>query len=390
MGLSILFAEQKGERFTMAEGAEKTKSSKRKKIALDPKLAEYRGIWVFIEQEEGIAHPVSWELLGRARYLATTLEVEVAAVVFGESQEKVEKITAEALSYGADKVYQVVDPALCDYRSDPYTDCLVNLVRKYKPEILLLGATALSRDLASSVATLLETGLTADCTELSIDVESRSLEATRPTFGGSLLCTILTLNYRPQMATARPGVLPIPTAEPGRKGIVIREQMQIDEEKILTKVLSFIPEPYKTAEKLSTAEVVVGGGRGLKQPGHFALLRELADLLGGEVGGTRPVVQAGWLEAERQIGQTGKTIRPKIYIAVGISGAIQHRVGIEKAGMIVAINSDPNAPIFDYADIGIVGDFLEIIPALIRVLKKRQSPKTELHAKDKPFEIELK
>lgn len=374
----------------MAENVDKAKNAKRKKPVIDPKLADYRGVWVFVEQEEGVVHPVSWELLGRARILATSLGVEVAAVVLGANDETVDKITGQAMSYGAEKVYQVVDPALCDYRSDPYTDCLVNLVKKYKPEILLLGATSLSRDLASSVATILETGLTADCTELTIDVENRSLEATRPTFGGSLLCTILTLNYRPQMATARPGVLPIPFPEPDRKGVIIREPMRIDEEKLITKVLGFIPDPCKAAERLSTAEIVVGGGRGLKQPGHFSLLKELADLLGGEVGGTRPVVQAGWLDTERQIGQTGKTIRPKVYIAVGISGAIQHRVGIEKAGMIVAINNDPNAPIFDYADLGIVGDFLEIIPALIRVLKKKRAAKNGLSNTERTIGIEIK
>ncbi|CAI9084944.1 electron transfer flavoprotein subunit alpha/FixB family protein [Candidatus Methylacidiphilum fumarolicum] len=359
----------------MSEIEEKPKNQKRKKVSLDPRLSEYRGIWVFIEQEEAKVHPVSWELLGKACVLAKFLGVDVGAVVFGGNQEVVDTISKDAIAYGADIVYQVVDPSLADYRSDPFTECLVQLVKKYKPEILLLGATSLSRDLASSVATFLETGLTADCTELTINLENRSLEATRPTFGGSLLCTILTLNYRPQMATVRPGVFPIPLPNTDRKGMIIREQLQFNEASFVTKVLGFIPDPYKASERLSQADVVIGGGRGLKQASHFSLLRELAMLLGGEVGGTRPVVQAGWLEAERQIGQTGKTIRPKVYIAVGISGAVQHRVGIEKAGTIVAINNDPNAPIFDYADIGIVGDFLEVIPAMIRVVKNKISLK---------------
>jgi electron transfer flavoprotein alpha subunit len=247
---------------------------------------------------------------------------------------------------------------------------VTELVQTYKPEIVLLGATTLGRDLAGAVATTLLTGLTADCTELAID-EERSLAATRPTFGGSLLCTILTLNYRPQMATVRPRVMPMPQREPGRTGRVIEHPVNLVEASIVTKVLSFISDRQSQSAQLAYADIVVAGGLGLRSPENFELIKELAAVLGGEYGGTRPVAQRGWIEHDRQIGQTGKTIRPKLYIAAGISGAIQHRVGVEGADLIVAINNDPNARIFEFAHVGVVADAATLLPALTRAFRQR-------------------
>jgi electron transfer flavoprotein alpha subunit len=246
---------------------------------------------------------------------------------------------------------------------------MTELVNTYKPEILLLGATTLGRDLAGSVATTLKTGLTADCTELAID-DDRSLGATRPTFGGSLLCTIYTLNVRPQMATIRPRVMAMPDRQMGRGGSIVVHGLGMREDSIVTKILDYIPDAAKEDAHLAYADVVVAGGMGLGKPENFQLVKDLAAVLGAEYGGSRPLVQKGWVDASRQIGQTGKTIRPRLYIAAGISGAIQHRVGVEGADQILAINSDPNAPIFDFAHHGIVGDALSVLPALTRAFAR--------------------
>jgi electron transfer flavoprotein alpha subunit len=336
----------------------------RRKVELDPKLAAYRGVWVFIEHERGVTHPVSWELLGEGRKLANQLGVELAAVVLGAPDLLLRQACDEAFHYGADLCYLIADPLLRDYRNEPYTRGLTDLVNKYQPEIFLLGATTLGRDLAGSIATTLATGLTADCTELNIDSENRSLAATRPTFGGSLLCTIQTLNYRPQMATVRPRVMQMPEREPTRAGRIVEEQLGLVESSIITKVLEFIPDDRQNQAQLAYADIIVSGGRGLKRPENFELVWDLARVLGAEVGATRPLVQAGWVTADRQVGQTGKTVRPKLYIAAGISGAIQHRVGMEASDVIIAINEDPNAPIFDFATYALVGNAMQILPAL--------------------------
>jgi electron transfer flavoprotein alpha subunit len=285
----------------------------------------YRHVWVFVEYEHGAIHPVSLELLGEGRKLADKLGVELAGMLLGANRTALAKEAAEICEYGADLVYLVADPILEHYRNEPYTRAVTDLVNTYKPEILLLGATVLGRDLAGSVATTILTGLTADCTELAIDDE-RSLAATRPTFGGSLLCTIHTLNYRPQMATVRPRVLPMPARQPGRSGRIIERALDLREEDVVTKVLRFLPDRDSAKSQLAYADIVVAGGLGLRSPENLQLVRALADVLGGEWGGSRPLVQKGWMAADRQIGQTGKTIRPKLYIAAGISGAIQqHR-----------------------------------------------------------------
>ncbi len=348
----------------MNDTAPKRPATGRRKVELDPRLAAYRGVWVFIEQERGVTHTVSWELLGEGRKLANQLGVDLAAVVLGAPGLATRHACEEAFQYGADLCYLIEDPVLGDYRNEPYTMGLTALVDKYQPEIVLLGATTLGRDLAGSIATTLATGLTADCTELNIDLENRSLAATRPTFGGSLLCTIQTLNYRPQMATVRPRVMHLPERAEPRSGRIIEEPLGLVESSIVTKVLEFIPDDRQNEAQLAYADIIVSGGRGLKRIENFQLVWDLAQVLGAEVGATRPLIQAGWVTADRQVGQTGKTVRPKLYIAAGISGAIQHRVGMEASDVIIAINEDANAPIFDFATYAIVGDAMQMLPAL--------------------------
>ena len=338
----------------------------------------YKHVWVFIEQERGQVHPVSWELMGAGRKLADKLKVNLAAVVIGPDSDVTTSAAAEAFRYGADLAYVVADDVLTHYRNVSYTKALTDLVNTHKPEILLLGATTLGRDLAGSVATTLLTGLTADCTELDVDADG-SLAATRPTFGGSLLCTIFTLNYRPQMATVRPRVMPMPVPVDRTPGLIVHHPLGLVEADIVTKVLSFIPDRDSSKTNLAYADVVVAGGMGLGSPENFQLVRQLASVLGAEFGCSRPLVQKGWVPSDRQIGQTGKTIRPKLYIAAGISGAIQHRVGVEGADLIVAINTDKNAPIFDFAHVGIVTDAIRLLPALTEAFRARLSP----HSRDR-------
>lgn len=335
----------------------------------------YRHVWVFIEQERGQVHPVSFELLGEGRKLADQLGVELAGVVMGAAGSGTGEAAAEAFAHGADVVYLVEHETLRDYRNEPYSKALTELVNAHKPEILLLGATTLGRDLAGSVATTLLTGLTADCTELAVDAD-KSLAATRPTFGGSLLCTIYTLNFRPQMATVRPRVMKMPDRQEGRTGRIVPFAPDLDETSIITKLLSFLPDRTSSQNNLAYADVVVAGGLGLQSAENFQLVRRLASAMGAEFGGSRPLVQKGWIAADRQIGQTGKTIRPKLYIAAGISGAIQHRVGVDGADLIVAINTDPNAPIMDFAHLGIVTDAVRFLPALADAVTRRFSPHT--------------
>lgn len=342
------------------------------KKELPDHFRDYRHVWVFIEAENGETHPVSLELLGEGRKLADKRGVELGGVVMGGSEATIAGAVTAAFEHGADVVYTVADPILTYYRNESYTKAMTDLVNTHKPEILLLGATTLGRDLAGSVATTLLTGLTADCTELAIDDEG-SLAATRPTFGGSLLCTIFTLNYRPQMATVRPRVLAMPERVQGKTGRVVSHPLGMTEGEIVTKVLQFIADRETDKAQLPYADIVVAGGLGLRSSENFQLVKNLAEVLGAEYGGSRPLVQKGWITADRQIGQTGKTIRPKLYIAAGISGAIQHRVGVEGADMIVAINTDPNAPIFDFAHVGIVADAVKLLPALTEAFRKHLS-----------------
>ena len=345
------------------------------KKELPERFKAYKHVWVFVELERGVVHPVSWELLGEGRKLADKLGVQLAAAVLGGPGEATKIAVSEAFAYGADVVYVAASPVLEGYRNESYTRCMTELVNTYKPEILLLGATTLGRDLAGSVATTLLTGLTADSTGLEVDADG-SLAATRPTFGGSLLCTIYTLNFRPQMATVRPRVFSLPERQEGRSGPVIEHNFSMLEDDIVTKILQFIPDRDSNKTNLAYADVVVAGGRGLGGAENYQLVKDLANALGAEWGGSRPLVQRGWIPADRQIGQTGKTIRPKLYIAAGISGAIQHRVGVEGADLILAINTDKNAPIFDFAHVGIVTDAVRLLPALAKAFRQRISPST--------------
>jgi len=347
------------------------KRAGRGKAELDERLKAYKGVWVFIEHERGQVHPVSWELLGEGRKLADALGVSLSGVVLGLPGLPTRRFCEEAFFHGADSCYLVEDPVLGSYRNQPYTKGLTDLVNAYQPEILLLGATTQGRDLAGSVATTLKTGLTADCTALTIDQESRTLAASRPTFGGSLLCTILTLNFRPQMATVRPRVMAMPDRDATRRGTIVEHPLGLIETQIVTKLLSYIPDEQQDKPQLPFADIIVAGGRGLKNADNFQLIWKLARVLGAEVGASRPVVQAGWAELDRQVGQSGKTVRPKLYIAAGISGAVQHRVGMEASDVIIAINNDPNAPIFDFATYGIVGNAMTILPALTQAFEQQ-------------------
>jgi electron transfer flavoprotein alpha subunit len=339
--------------------------------ALAAKLAAYSGVWVFVEQTESEPAKVSWELLGKGRELADTLAVPLSALVIGD---KVEPLCAEAFAYGAEQAYLIDAPVFRHYRTESYLRAVEMLIEKYKPEIILMGATGLGRDLAGAVATSVATGLTADCTGLGID-DKRNLMQTRPAFGGNIMATIMCDKFRPQMATVRPHVMPMAEKQPGKTGTIIRETCDIREEDILVKVLEIISDRKKDNVDVAGAEFIVSGGRGMMGKENFAMLKELADELGGVVGASRSAVDAGWMPQERQVGQTGKTVRPKIYVACGISGAIQHLVGMQDSDVIIAINRDKDAPIFEVATYGIVGDLFQVIPAITNRLREIKAAK---------------
>jgi electron transfer flavoprotein alpha subunit/NAD-dependent dihydropyrimidine dehydrogenase PreA subunit len=329
-------------------------------------ISEYKDIWVFIEHKGGKISNVSFELLGEGRKLADALGCKLSAMLLGDG---VEECTQEIISYGADTIYLTENPVLREYRTDSYTAGAVNLIRKYKPEIVIFGATTQGRDFAGTVATTLYTGLTADCTGLDIDPDTKLLRQTRPAFGGNIMATILCPRHRPQMATVRPKVFPMPEKDASRKGEIIREDLPIGEDKVRTRILEFI----QVAEtvNLMDAEVIISGGRGVGGPENFAVIRELANVLGGAVGASRAAVDAGWIPYEHQVGQTGRTVRPKIYVACGISGSIQHQAGMKTSDIIVAINKDPEAPIFKIATYGIVADLFQTVPMMTQEFKKR-------------------
>jgi electron transfer flavoprotein alpha subunit len=337
-----------------------------------------RRFWVYIEQEGGKIHPVAWELLGVARRLTQEIQDEldqkgdqacVEGILVGEG---VAGLAEEAYRYGAERVYVADAPIFHNYLNKTYTAALVSLVKKHQPEVFLIGATTLGRDLAGSVATTLRTGLTADCTHLQMGVGRDSprklLLMTRPAFGGNVIATIICKNHLPQMATVRPRVFPAAAPEPDRKGEVIRETVAIDARAINAQIIEFIANEAARV-KIEYADVLVAGGRGLGGPAGFTLIKELADELGGVVASSRACVDAGWISYDHQVGQTGKTVRPKLYIAVGISGAIQHRVGMQDSDFVLAINRDPHAPIFEAATVGIVGDLFEVVPNMIQQIR---------------------
>lgn len=328
--------------------------------------SEYQGVWVFAEQKEGKIAVVTWELLGEGRKLADRLGSPLSAVLLGRQMDEVAR---ELFYYGADRVILADSPQLENFLEEPYTEVMVEVIRRYKPAIVLLGATTIGRSLAPRVAARLETGLTADCTGLAIDEESKNLLQTRPAFGGNLMATILCPNHRPQMATVRPKVFPPARRDESRSGELIKIDYSTRRLPQRAELLEIIKGDGPSMN-IAEADIVVSGGRGLGDPKNFALVRELAEVLGGAVGASRAVVDAGWIPYPHQVGQTGKTVCPKIYIACGIHGAVQHLAGMQSSGIIVAINKNPDAPIFKVADYGIVGDVCEVIPALIREIKK--------------------
>jgi electron transfer flavoprotein alpha subunit len=326
---------------------------------------EHKNLWVFIETDEGQAKNVGYELLAPGRALADQLGEKLVAVVLGSG---VRAVAQEAIHYGADQVILVEGEEYKNYNTDAATFAMCALIEKYAPSIVLYGATNNGRDLGPRVACKLETGLTADCTALDIDPETRLLMSTRPTFGGNLMATIACPDHRPQMSTVRPGVFKKPQKDETRTGDLVEESLHIDPSQIRVKLVERIRQVAQ-AVNLEEAEIIVAGGRGLKTAENFKLVEDLAQVLGGTVGASRAAVDADWIPHAHQVGQTGKTVAPKLYIAIGISGAIQHLAGMSGSKTVVAINKDPDAPIFGVADYAIVGDLFEVVPALIEEIK---------------------
>jgi electron transfer flavoprotein alpha subunit len=340
-----------------------------------------RRFWVFIEQNHGEIHPVAAELLGVANCLVSEVADELKAsgeeaivegILVGHDVDNVAK---EAMMYGAERVYQMDDPAFEHYLNRPYTDALTHLVRKYKPEVFLIGATTLGRDLAGAVATSVKTGLTADCTKLEMGpfrkIEKKLLLATRPAFGGNVIATIVCKDHTPQMATVRPRVFETPIRNTKAKGEIIKEEFKVTPEMMAANLVEFISDK-NAGINLEYAEVIISGGKGLGNSKGFDLIKELADELGGVVGSSRAAVDGGWIDYAHQVGQTGKHVRPKLYVACGISGAIQHKVGMQDSDYILAINTDPEAPIFEVASLGVVGDLYKVIPEMIKQLRAQK------------------
>jgi len=327
---------------------------------------DYKGVWVVAEQRRGHLHKVSFELLGKGREIADALKCELAAVLLGYN---VENLAQELIHYGADKVYLVDHPKLKDFNDEIYASVIADLAKTYKPEIMWTGATAIGRAFFPRVAIKLNTGLTADCTSFEIDLEQRNLYQIRPAFGGNLMAKIITPERRPQMSTARYKVFKALPKDETRKGEIVKPQIMVDSYKARATMLEFIEE-IETTINIAEADIIVSGGRGIGCAENFQMIRELAEALGGAVGASRAAVDSGWIPYSHQVGQTGKTVSPKVYIACGISGAIQHLAGMQSSEVIIAINKDPEAPIFSVATFGIVGDVCEIVPALTKRIKQ--------------------
>ncbi len=332
----------------------------------DTNLDEYRGVWIIIEQRANKIYPVSLELLGEGRKIADELDVKLTAILLGD--DSAASLSEELIAYGADHVLHAGSPVLYTYRTESYTKVLTDLINERKPEIVLLGATHIGRDLGPRLSCRLKTGLTADCTRLSVDLKERNLEQTRPAFGGNIMATILTPDHRPQMATVRPGVMKKSDKDETRQGTIEKIEAVVSEDEVRT-IVKEIVKAAKKVVNLEEAKIIVSGGRGLGGPDGFKIIEDLAESLGGEVGASRAAVDSGWISHDHQCGQTGKTVRPELYIACGISGAIQHLAGMSESKTIVAINKNPEAPIFGVADIGLVGDLYKIIPVLIEEIR---------------------
>lgn len=330
-------------------------------------LSAYKDVWVYGEQRENKIAGVVHELVGEGKKLATKLGEKVTVAVVGHGP-KIKEEAEKLYGYGADKVYLIDDPILAEYQNETYTKVLAELIAAKKPSIVLFGATSIGRCLGPSIAARIETGLTADCTGLDIN-EEKNLAQTRPAFGGNVMATILCPRHRPQMATVRPKVMKKPEFDPKKTGQAEIIKPKISPADVITKIVEMIKDTEQKVN-LADAEIIVSGGRGLGAPENFKLVRELAEVLGAAVGASRATVDAGWIPHSHQVGQTGKTVQPKLYIACGISGAIQHLAGMQSSDVIVAINKDPLAPIFGVATYGIIGDLFEVVPALTKKFKE--------------------
>lgn len=332
-------------------------------------LSQYKGVWIFAEQRDGNLMPVVIELLGEGKKLAKEIGTELSAVLVGDN---IASLADELIKYGANKVYLIQDKNLEKFTTDGYTKVISEAIDEFKPEIMLMGATHIGRDLAPRVAARVNTGLTADCTSLEIDPEDKKVRQTRPAFGGNLMATIVCPNHRPQMSTVRLGVMEKAKEDLNNVGEIVKIDPNITEGDIRTKVIETI-KSEKEVVPLIDANFIVSGGLGLGKAEGFDLLRELADKLDGIIAGSRACVDLGWIDQSYQVGQTGTTVKPNIYIACGISGAIQHVAGMSSSDVIIAINKNENAPIFEVADYGIVGDLYDVIPAIIEALNNGDS-----------------
>ena len=340
------------------------KLEKGEQKAAAPSIGDFKGIWVYVEQRDGVVQDVSYELLAKGRELADQRGTELVGVLLGhQMKDKVPVLFAQ----GADKVVLADHPGLAGFDSDAYATVFSDLVKKHKPEVVIAGGTSIGRTFIPRVAIRVKTGLTADCTGLEIDPNEKILLQTRPAFGGNIMATIICPNHRPQMATVRHKVFKKLKPDASRKGTLIEEAAAVQAGR--SRVLEVIKEMTNEIN-VAEADIIVSGGRGLGGPEKFELIRELAKELGAAVGASRGAVDSGWISSFHQVGQTGKTVCPKLYIACGISGAIQHLVGMSSSETIVAINKDPNAPIFDIADYGIIGDLTEVVPAMTKVLRE--------------------
>ena len=345
-------------------------------------LEEYKGVFVFAQQVDNVLDGVAFELLGKGKDLAKDLNTEVTAVLIGSG---VKGLADQLAEYGADRVIVVDDPELKEYRTEPYAHALASVINEYKPEIMLVGATAIGRDLGPTVSARVKTGLTADCTSLEIgdfplvaapgkesEQKHNQLLMTRPAFGGNTIATIACPDNRPQMATVRPGVMQKAPKEAGKKAVVTEFNPGFTKNNKYVDILEVVKAVSNTVD-IMDAKILVSGGRGVGSPENFKILDDLAEAIGGTVSCSRAVVDAGWKPKDLQVGQTGKTVRPNVYFAIGISGAIQHLAGMEESDIIVAINKDESAPIFDVADYGVVGDLNKIVPMLTEKIKEAKA-----------------
>lgn len=343
-------------------------------------MEQYKGVFIYAQQVDGEISPIAYELLGKAKDLAADLDTDVTAVLLGSNV----KALADSLAqYGADRIIVVDSPVLEVYRTEPYTQALAAVINEYKPDIMLVGATAIGRDLGPRVSARVGTGLTADCTQLEIgdfplnplpnkEQKHNQLLMTRPAFGGNTIATIACPDNRPQMATVRPGVMQKIDPIEGAKAEVVEFNPELKENNCYVEILDVVKEVTEVAD-IQDAKILVSGGRGVGSKENFKILQDLADAVGGTVSCSRAVVDNGWMPKDLQVGQTGKTVRPTVYFAIGISGAIQHTAGMEESDIIIAINKDESAPIFDVADYGIVGDLNKVVPLITEAVKARKN-----------------